>query len=62
MRCEKCQGKGVVREWSDTRSVQNMATEFDVFGSVSWFTVPCPACGGTGAAHCCDGECAQPDR
>jgi hypothetical protein len=21
---------------------------------------PCPDCGGTGFAHCCEGECAQP--
>ena len=22
--------------------------------------IPCPDCGGTGIAHCCDGICAQP--
>ena len=24
--------------------------------------IPCPDCGGTGIAHCCDGICEQPDR
>jgi hypothetical protein len=23
--------------------------------------IPCPECGGTGTAHCCDGICAQPE-
>jgi len=23
--------------------------------------IPCPDCGGTGIAHCCDGVCAQPE-
>jgi hypothetical protein len=23
--------------------------------------IPCPDCGGTGVAHCCDGICAQPE-
>lgn len=22
--------------------------------------IPCPECGGTGIAHCCDGTCEQP--
>jgi hypothetical protein len=22
--------------------------------------IPCPDCGGSGVAHCCDGICAQP--
>jgi hypothetical protein len=22
--------------------------------------IPCPECGGTGVAHCCDGICEQP--
>jgi hypothetical protein len=25
------------------------------------YPYPCPNCGGTGIAHCCEGECAQPD-
>lgn len=24
--------------------------------------IPCPDCGGTGVAHCCDGICEQPQR
>jgi hypothetical protein len=24
--------------------------------------IPCPDCGGTGVAHCCDGICEQPER
>ena len=23
--------------------------------------IPCPECGGTGIAHCCDGICEQPE-
>jgi hypothetical protein len=23
--------------------------------------IPCPDCGGSGVAHCCDGICEQPD-
>jgi hypothetical protein len=23
--------------------------------------IPCPDCGGTGIAHCCDGVCEQPE-
>jgi hypothetical protein len=23
--------------------------------------IPCPDCGGSGIAHCCDGICAQPE-
>jgi hypothetical protein len=23
--------------------------------------IPCPGCGGSGIAHCCDGLCEQPD-
>ena len=23
--------------------------------------IPCPDCGGSGIAHCCDGICEQPD-
>ena len=23
--------------------------------------IPCPDCGGTGVAHCCDGICEQPE-
>jgi len=24
--------------------------------------IPCPDCGGTGIAHCCDGICEQPEN
>jgi hypothetical protein len=27
----------------------------------TFYFVPCPDCGGTGVAHCCDGLRAQPD-
>jgi len=25
-------------------------------------TVPCPTCEGWGIVHCCEGECAQPEK
>lgn len=46
MRCERCRGGGRTAEYSDGRSV----------------VVLCPACGGTGLAHCCDGERAQCEK
>lgn len=50
MICEVCHG---------TRFVD--ATK-DEGGILYAMAVPCPACGGQAFTHCCDGECAQPDR
>jgi len=47
MRCENCQGTGKVREW------------WSLMGGELWADVPCPECGGSGIAHCCEGE--RPD-
>ena len=48
MRCEACQGRGLI-------SVPHIPS----LGLYS--TTPCRACGGTGVAHCCDGPVGGPD-
>lgn len=49
MRCERCQGSGVI----PTRS--------GVAGYAGAFQLVCPDCQGCGIGHCCDGLREQPD-
>jgi hypothetical protein len=53
MLCETCRWSG---RRGFVRAPRAAETDRDGGGMI-----PCPDCGGTGIAHCCDGICAQPD-
>lgn len=54
MRCERCQGKGlVVKLGPSMRHTFQDGTEIQTADFSS--SVPCPDCGGSGFSHCCDG-------
>ena len=49
MRCETCQGDGLVSgNWTGEQRNNSYR--------------PCPNCNGTGLQHCCEGVCAQPEE
>lgn len=50
MICEKCHG---------TRWVDVIKNEGGVLYAMA---EPCQLCGGQAFVHCCDGECAQPEK
>jgi hypothetical protein len=56
MRCETCQGRGQVKDCLTPQAETAATPAKDIL------FVPCPDCGGSGIAHCCDGLCEQPDR
>lgn len=58
--CETCQGAG--RVWRDSLPIIG-ALPGDPQTPPPGFSlkVPCPECGGSGVAHCCDGLQAKPD-
>ena len=53
MLCEACRGSG--RTGFVRASRKERADERTDDG-----VIPCPDCGGSGIAHCCDGICEQP--
>jgi DnaJ-class molecular chaperone len=42
MTCPKCHGTGTIRHW------------LSLMGGAMWMDTPCPECGGSGIASCCD--------
>lgn len=46
MRCEECQGSGRKR-------AARLLYDRDI--PAGWYVIPCPSCGGSGIASCCDG-------
>ncbi len=63
MRCSTCHGTGrylktiTVPGKTDARLVKVAARHPPL-----QFNMPCEMCGGTGFAHCCEGERMQPDK
>lgn len=59
MRCERCHGFGriAIPKGAIRRTPEGGAAFFKHGGSE-----PCPDCGGSGVAHCCDGICEQPEK
>lgn len=57
MRCEKCRGSGVA-----VLLVADDARQLRLSDRSTSRVIPCPACNGSGIAHCCEGECAQPEK
>ena len=58
-RCQNCRGVGsIVNPALPIRRDRLIAPEYFDPPSPP-VTIPCPACGGSGIEHCCDGEVAQ---
>lgn len=57
MICERCQGAGgirVLRPMTRSEAAEMIGTSTAV--DPNWVvSIPCPECGGSGVAHCCDG-------
>lgn len=57
MRCEACQGTGRVK--APSYPVPPPDRDHSIGLSIAP-RFPCPTCGGSGIAHCCEGEREQP--
>ena len=55
MRCDTCQGSGKIEDV--VRHTDQAPTN-----SLAPAPLPCPDCGGSGIAHCCEGLCEQPSK
>lgn len=58
MRCEACHGIGLIEVPAECAT--DCADEYCPYVHVP-YTEPCPACGGSGVSHCCEGDRACPD-
>ncbi len=57
MRCAACQGTGrQIRTIAATVKADARLAKAAALRPPLQFNVPCDACGGTGFAHCCEGE------
>lgn len=56
MICERCHGLGMVVNPAARASPEPFIGLYFPPGLPVPLTVPCPACGGCGRAHCCEGE------
>jgi hypothetical protein len=68
MRCEACRGLGHRHKAPDGTILSELNTA-EAWGRYhkadESFTItiePCPACNGSGIAHCCEGDQEQPGR
>jgi hypothetical protein len=60
MRCEDCRGVGSMRVMPPWRPIEDPFRDPRVIDTARLLepppiTVPCPSCGGTGTASCCEG-------
>lgn len=63
MICERCHGEGWV--WRDSLPVTGVMPGDPEHPPRHYpagrLTTPCPACGGSGVAYCCDGPVGDPE-